>query len=173
MFKVGSYVSYRSEGVCVISDIRDESFGMIGKQEQYYILTPVGDSKSTVFVPLANERLVSYMRPLMSAREISEMLAEVRDCRMEWLPDSRARNAVFREILSLGDRRELVILVNTVSEKIEAVIAAGRKPGTTDLGALRRAEKMLYDEFSATTDISSADKIVPLLRGEIVIGDKS
>ena len=36
MFKVGTYVSYRSEGVCVISDIRMEAFNALGKNEEFY-----------------------------------------------------------------------------------------------------------------------------------------
>ena len=35
MFDIGSYVIYRSEGVCVVSDIREENFGIIGKSEKY------------------------------------------------------------------------------------------------------------------------------------------
>ena len=169
MFEVGSYVIYRSEGVCVISDIRSESFGMIGKEEYYYILTPVNDGKSTVFVPLANEKLVGFMRRLLTAEEISAMLEELRDQRMEWIPDSRARNNAFKEIILRGDRRELIVLVNTVSEKLDQIAESGRKAGSTDLNAIHRAEKMLYEEFSATTDIASMDKIIPLLRGEITL----
>ena len=36
MFKVGTYVSYRAEGVCVISDIRNEAFNSLGKKEEFY-----------------------------------------------------------------------------------------------------------------------------------------
>lgn len=172
MFEVGSYVIYRSEGVCVISDIRSESFGMIGKEEQYYILTPVNDGKSTVFVPLANEKLVGFMRRLMSAEEINAMLGELRDERMEWITDSRARNNAFKEILLRGDRRELIVLVNTVSEKLDQIADSGRKAGSTDLNALHKAERMLYEEFSATTDVASMDKIIPLLRGQISLSPR-
>ena len=51
MYEIGSYVIYRAEGFWKISDIRTESFGAIGGQEKYYILSPVNDEKSTVFVP--------------------------------------------------------------------------------------------------------------------------
>ena len=44
MFEIGSYVSYRAEGVCVIADIRNESFGAIGASTKYYIL-------SSIFIP--------------------------------------------------------------------------------------------------------------------------
>ena len=172
MFKIGSRVVYRSEGVCVVSDIRSESFGMIGRAEDYYILTPISDNKSTVFVPVNNEKLVAYMRALMSAEEITEMISELREQRMDWIEESRARNAAFKEVLALGDRRQLIIMLNTLAEKKEEIKAAGKKIPTGDLNALRRAEKLLYDEFSATTDIAGAKDIIRLLRGELTLNDK-
>ncbi len=173
MFEIGSYVVYRAEGVCKVSDIRNESFGAIGKEEQYYILTPIYDGRSTVFVPLANEKLVGFMRELLSAEEICAMVEEIRGERLEWAADSRARNAAYREILSLGDRRQLCVLANTVTEKLEQAAAQGRKAGTTDIGALQKAIRMLYEEFLATTDISSPEEILPVLRGERKLGAKT
>ncbi|MBE6576929.1 MAG: hypothetical protein E7653_02170 [Ruminococcaceae bacterium] len=173
MFEIGSRVVYRAEGVCVVSDIRNENFGTIGKEEQYYILTPINDGRSTVFVPLANELLVGYMRELMSAEEINAMVDEIREERLEWPTDNRARNNVFKETLALGERRQLCVLVNTVTEKLEKAAALGKKAGTTDLGVLHKALTMLYEEFSATTDIDTPEKILPLLRGEIKLGEKA
>lgn len=172
MYKIGSYVIYRAEGVCKISDIRAESFGAIGAKEQYYILTPMGDPHSTLFVPTENEKLVSLMRPLLSAEEICALCAELRESRMEWIDDSRARNMKYRDIMSLGDRKDLIVVANTVSERIEAMIEVGKKPNATDENALKRVVKMLYDEFKSTTDIASENDVIPLLRGELQINEK-
>ena len=169
MFEIGSYVIYRAEGVCIVRDIRNESFGTIGKPEEYYILEPLSDRGSTVFVPVNNPKLVGYMRALMSAEEITAMLSELREERMEWITDSRARNDAFKKILALGDRRELVVLVNTVSERLERQSAEGKRAGTTDTNALHRAQKLLYEEFSATSDLASVAQVLPLLRGEITL----
>ena len=67
--------------------------------------------------------------------------------RNEWISDSRGRGTRFKEILAIGDRRELIVLVNTVREKIEATMADGRKPCATDINALRKAEFLLFEEF--------------------------
>lgn len=171
MFKIGSYVVYKSEGVCAISDVRAEDFGTPG--EQYYILTPLNDPKSTLFVPVANEKLTSLMRRLMSAEEINELAAAAREESMEWIADSRSRSNVFKEILALGDRRQLAVLARTLAERIAETLASGKKAGSTETGALRRAERMLYEEFSATTDISSPEDVLPFLRGEITLGAKT
>ena len=172
MFDIGSYVIYRSEGVCVVSDIREENFGIIGKSEKYYILAPINAQSSTVFVPVNNEVLTSYMRPLLSAAQINAMAERLRAARLEWIDETRTRNNRFKEILAEGDPEALVLLVNSVSERIDAALACGKKPSTTDLNALRRAEKMLYDQFVSTTDLTSSEEILPLLRGEIKAGDR-
>ena len=170
MLEKGCYVIYRAEGVCLITDVRQESFGAVGDKKEYYILSPVREPKSTLFVPVDNEILVGYMRELMNAKQITKMAEELRQTRIEWITDSRARNNAWKEILSRGDRRELAVLVNTVSEKIET---SGKKPCSTVVGALRRAEQLLYDEFSATTDIQSVDDVIPLLNGTLTVRDRA
>ena len=158
---------YRAEGVCSVSDIREESFGTIGGKEKYYILSPVNDEKSTLFVPLNNERLCGMMRKLLSAEDICALCKELYDERLDWIPENRARNAAFRDILAIGDRRELIVLVNTVCERMES----GKITGT-DENTLRRATKMLYDEFKVTSDIASESNVIPLLRGELTLNAK-
>ncbi len=171
MFEIGSYVVYRAEGVCIVSDIREESFGAIGGKEKYYILTPMADKKSTVFVPVNNETLCAMMRKLLSAEEICELCASLRNERMEWIAESRARNTRFKEIMATGDRRELIILLNTVHEQISRTVASGKRPTGTDENALRRAKQMLYDEFSFTLELRSEDDVVSLVLGELSIGN--
>lgn len=172
MFQKGSYVAYRSEGACVISDVRTESFGTANGTELYYVLSPIREPRSTVFVPVKNENLVAFMRPLMSAAEITDMVNGERDARVEWLSDSRARGASFKEILARGDRRELIRLVNTLSEKSDAAKQSGAKFSSSELSILERAKKMLFDEFSVTTDIGTSDEIISVLRGERILADK-
>ncbi|MBE6667349.1 MAG: hypothetical protein E7607_03455 [Ruminococcaceae bacterium] len=172
MLKKGGYVVYRSEGVCIISDVREESFGAIGQKEEYYILTPVSDPRSTVYVPAKNEKLCACMRKLLCASEIIELCNSLKNERIEWLSDSRGRNNIYRDIISAGDRRDLIILINTILEKSDDNREHGRKIVITDENALKRAKKMLFDEFSASTDISSEEDIIPLLKGEISLSDK-
>ena len=172
MFEIGSYVAYKSEGVCVISDIRAESFGAPNDNEQYYILTPIHHTQSTLFVPVKNEILTSQMRALLSVGEINQMAAEIREDRLALPPESRARNNFFKEILSRGERRDLAVLALTLADKIDTLIASGKKPGSTETSALHRAERMLFEEFEVTTNIRSIDQVVEFLRGKIELGEK-
>ena len=173
MFEIGSYVSYRAEGVCVIRDIREERFGALNEVAKYYILSPIGDEKSTLFVPMNNAALMALMRPLLTAEEIQALVADAREERLEWIEESRLRNLKFREIFSVGDRRSLIVLLNTVVEHNELITNLGKKVGATDENALYRAKTMLFEEFSMTTDLTYPDEILALLRGERTLQAKA
>ncbi|MBO5415471.1 MAG: CarD family transcriptional regulator [Clostridia bacterium] len=163
MFDIGSYVSYRSEGVCKISDIRRENFGALGKETLYYVLTPIGDEKSTFFVPTDNEKLVSMMRKVLSEDEIYELIREVAKREYEWIDDSKRRGAHFKEILANGEREELVFLVRCVNRHIYEQTAAGKKVYVTDISAMKRANKLLFDEFSRIIPMSSPEDMTALI----------
>ena len=161
-YEIGSYVIYRAEGICDIVDIRRESFAG-GEKADYYILSPRNDPNSMLYVPVDNERLTSMMRPLLSEKEIRALIKELRNDRLEWIDDSRARNAKFKEILSEGDRSAVLVLLNTVRERIAMNEANGKRSGTTDTGALSRACKLLRDEFSPAIPMTSDLQLYALL----------
>lgn len=166
MFKVGAYVSYRSEGVCVIRDIRTEAFNALGKAEDYYVLSPLRDMNSTVYIPVNKEELTSKMQPLLSAEEICALADEAREDRLEWIKESRARSSSFREILASGDRRSIIVMINTLDEKLEEIVATGKKPASGDAGVYKRARKMLFDEFSTTSDLKDEEELMLVLKGQ-------
>jgi CarD family transcriptional regulator len=161
-YEIGSCVIYRAEGICDIIDIRCESFAG-GEKTDYYILSPRNDPNSTVYVPVDNEKLTSMIRPLLSEKEIRSLIAELREERLEWIEDSRARNAKFKEILSIGERRSVLLLLNTVREHITQNEANGKRSGTTDTGALTKACKLLRDEFSSAISLSTDEALFALL----------
>lgn len=165
MLKIGTYVSYRSEGVCIISDVRTEAFGTLGGSGEYYILTPIKDKNSLLYVPVSNEALVAMLRPLLSAAEIAALAAEVREERLPWRAESRARNYEFKELLGVGERRTLMVLVNTILAQSTQLKSVGKKLTGGDEAVLKRALKMLLDEFSVTSEINSEDELIEILQG--------
>lgn len=163
MYNVGAYVSYRSEGVCKIVDIRHESFGAVGKDTLYYVLSPLNDQKSTFFVPVDNGALVAMMRKMLSAEEIVELIREVSRTKTEWITDSRQRGSSFKEILSNGERAELILLIHTIKAHMEERSAAGKKTNISDINAMKRAAKMLFEEFSMMIPMSTPDELIELI----------
>ncbi len=70
----GQYVTYGTNGICLVADIRDMSFVAETEKNKYYVLEPVSTSASTIFVPAGNQQLVSNIRPLMTKKEIDSLL---------------------------------------------------------------------------------------------------
>ncbi len=166
MFKVGEYISYRTEGVCIIKDIRKECFGALGKSEEYYVLAPLKDMNSMLYVPVENKLLVDKMQRLLSADEIYNMVSELSHRRLEWIAESRVRGNAFKEILNVGDRSLIIVLINTILEHKKELEAQGKRLTNGDEAILKRAKKLLLDEFSATTDIKTEEELMSLLQGE-------
>ncbi len=166
MLKVGDFVSYRSEGVCVIADIRDESFNTMGKSEKYYILAPLHDKNSKLYIPVSNELLTSQMMPLLSEEELRALIDEISSERLEWISDSRARSAGFKSILSTGERKSLIVLVNTIGERLSVSNDGKRRCTAGDENIYKKAKKILYDEFSQTVHFENEEEFLALLSGK-------
>jgi CarD family transcriptional regulator len=160
MYNVGTYVSYRSEGICVVVEIKRQRFGALNEFKDFYVLSPIIDPNSKIFIPTDNERLVAKMRPLCSADEVNALAERLKDERVEWIETSRPRTNAFREIISEGNREVLIKLIHTVIEHQKMHVTQG------DLTTLIRAKKMLIDEFSFTTDIKTEADLMAVLNGE-------
>lgn len=159
MFEIGSYVSYRADGVCKIADIREESFGVLAEPTLYYVLHPKHDEKSIFFVPTNNEILVAKMRPLLTKDEIVSLIKKVSERPLEWIPDPKPRANFFKSILSEGERGELVYLVRLLRVHTGAMQAQGKKVYATDDSAAKRAAQLLFAEFSMVFPIESPNDI--------------
>ena len=111
MFEVGSTVLYGSDGVCTIQNITHKEVG--GVSGEYYVLEPVYQKKSTVFVPLDNERLIGRMRNILSADELLDLIKTIPEEPLVWIEDEGERKQTYKEIISRGDCTELMQLVPT------------------------------------------------------------
>jgi len=154
-FQVGDHVLYGKTGLCRIDDIAQLSFSHL-EEKQFYILHPLSDPNSQIFVPCDSECLVSKMHHLMSREEIHEILISSRGNMLCWVEDKHERNAAFQKILSGGDRKELLMMISCIYQKKQERIANGKRLWISDENMLRIAEKMIEEEFSFTLGIPSA-----------------
>lgn len=172
MYKLGTYISYRSEGVCIITEIRRQNFGMLNELKDFYILSPIKDPNSKLFVPIDNEVLVGKMRPLCSASEINLLVKDLKGKNFDWIDQARPRSNFFREILSDGKRDSLITLIHTVCNREVELSAIGKHVTQGDMAAVAKAKKMLVEEFSFTTDINNESVLTAVINCEIECNDK-
>ncbi len=147
-----SFVVYGKMGVCRVMDRQTMTFGAAGSGE-YYVLCPVSDSRSSVYVPCDNPELTGRLRPLLTARQIEDVLSGVSTEQQEWIDDRNTRQSVFRGILSAGDRQKQMRLIRCIYQKKQEKLAAGKRLSTMDETILQDAVRLVEEEFSLALDI--------------------
>ena len=147
-FDIGEYVSYGINGMCIIEDIRPMQLSQSVEKMMYYILRPESNPKSTIFVPVNNQKLVSKMREPMTKDEINAMLVRMKDRTLEWEKDVRFRTESFHEILNNGVNQDLILMIRCLHRKRQELVQLGKKLPARDSNTLKTAERLVEEEFA-------------------------
>lgn len=148
---IGTYVLYGKTGVCLIKE------KIIMDGGQYYVLNPIGDSRSSVYVPCDNDMLVARMRPLLSREEIDALLSSADEVKREWVDDRNERALMYRAVTGSGDRKELVRLLVCLMRKKQERIALGKRLSSMDENVLQECVRLVQEEFSMVLGIDAKD----------------
>lgn len=146
-YKVGEYVKYSSNGVCLIKDIQYMSFTG-DSPTKYYILSPRSNLTTVIYVPLENEALTSKMRCILTKEEIDTVLPNVDKEKISWMENRKERVERFQSIISSGDTLWLLRLVACLYQRKQQVIKTGKKFSLTDENFLQQSERIIENEFS-------------------------
>lgn len=146
MYQVGEHVLYGLHGVCRIDAIESKRFD--DEIHDYYILKPVFDHGSTIFVSTKKEALVAKMIPILSAEDISSLIDTLSESDSFWIENEAERKEQFRIIIESDDRcKQLGILKAYLLHKMK-LISMKRKMHTGDEILLKNLEKRIFEEFS-------------------------
>ena len=149
--KIGTYVMYGKTGVCLIKEQTTMSGG------QYYVLNPISDSRSSVYVPCDNPDLMARMRPLLQAEEIENLLSDADDVKLSWVEDRNERAMLCRTVLGGGDRKELVRLLCCLMRKKVERIELGKRLSAMDENFLQECVRLVQEEFSMVLGITEKE----------------
>ena len=97
MYNIGDMVAYGAQGVCRVDEIASRQFG--GAVMDYYILKPVFDSRSTISVPVANERLTARMRKPLDARQAGDVVDGIGEAQSLWISDDNLRRERYNAVI--------------------------------------------------------------------------
>ena len=151
MFSVNEKIHYGGSGVCVIQEIATMRFGRT--REKYYVLKPVYQNASVIYVPVENQQLVSKMRPVLSREEVDRLIDDMPDIPTAWEEDPQARKASFDALLRSNECRSLIVIIKTLHAQKERRQADGKTLHVADETYLREAQRLLYDEFAGALEI--------------------
>ena len=155
-FRKTDYVFYASNGICLIEDIREISFVRGEPKKLYYILKPLGDKNSTIYIPQDNEVLLGKIRNIITKGEIEAIITDVKKNDIEWIDDRKLRSASYRELLANPHPAVLLPLIKGISKKNLELSEIGKKLASTDREAFENSLRYVKDEFAFALGIESA-----------------
>ena len=153
MIEIGQQVIYGIHGVCSVIGVELQRSG--GKQVEYLILEPQNQSGSRFLVPTHNASAISKVQKILSRDELDRLLHAEEVHRNCWTEDEGKRKQAYRELISSGDRVQLMTMVHTLYHHKSCQTAAGRKVHLCDENFLRDAEKLLSGEISFVMDMDA------------------
>lgn len=157
MYNVNDTVMYGKQGVCIIKEIVNENFS--GKSMDYYSLQPAYSDNTVIYVPVENEELVRKMKKVLTAKEIDNLIKEVKSMEPVWYDNEKERREKYNNIVEKGDRKETLRLINTLYINKQEREADGKKMYVSDEKVMKEAEKLIYEEFAAVLHIKPDDVV--------------
>lgn len=167
MFCANDTVHYAGSGVCRVQEIATMRFGRT--REQYYVLKPLHQNTSVIYVPVKNEQLVAKMRPILSREQITALIDGIDGVEPAWDDDVNQRKQLFDELLRSGDCGDLIRLIKSLQQQRVRRQAEGKTLHVSDENFLREAQRLLYDEYAGVLGITPKEaeaQLKPKLQAE-------
>lgn len=167
-FSLGDTVLYGVHGVCKIASMEEKTMG--GETRAYYVLKPVYEENSTVYIPVDNEALKAKLKRILSPEEIYALIRSMPEEDSIWVEDEAQRKDRYQKILAKGDRAELIRLIKTLYLHSQSQTEKRKKLHISDEHFMKEAEKMLYEEFAHVLCISR-EQVLPFIMEQIQLGE--
>lgn len=164
-YRKGEYVRYSCNGVCLVDDIRMDTLGKEAPKE-FYILKPVSNPASTIFVPTASQALVDRMARLPNQEELDQLILSTRDKEIPWIEDRKVRLASFQAIIKTCDLRDLICLAVCLYQRQRTLSAVGKKLGSSDETILHRTEALIENQVSFVLQVRT-DQVSGYIREKL------
>lgn len=164
MFQVNDTVSYAASGICQVLDITTQKSGKT--MVQYYVLRPVYNEGSTIFVPTENEKLVGRMRQVLSRQEVLDLIHGLPETEEIWIDAESDRQSRFKEILQSGDQKRILQIIKSLHHNQRRCQKAGRKFRVSDERMMKTAEGILHEEFAYALGMPK-DQVADFIAKEI------
>ncbi|MBQ4052623.1 MAG: CarD family transcriptional regulator [Clostridia bacterium] len=169
MIQVNDTVLYGVHGVCKVTAM--ETREVAGQQREYYVLKPVFDRGTVVYVPTWNPRMTEKLHRILSPKEIYQMIRTMPNEEQLWVENEGDRKRVYHQALVSGDREQLVRLIKTLYLRQQKRAQQKKTLLLSDEKFMKEAERILYEEFAYVLKIDR-DQVLPLIMQEIQVEEK-
>lgn len=152
MFEIGDFVACGNNGICSVADITALDLTGIDKKRKYYLLKPVYQPTSTVYIPV--DTADKAMRKAVTEKEAKELIHAIPDIPLISLSDERALEKTYKEYMGQNNCEAWVKLIKTIFLRKETRLSNGHKVTAVDSRYFKLAEEFLYAELAVALQIT-------------------
>lgn len=156
-YQKGDHVRYGTNGVCVIADIETMTSMDRRSVKDYYVLRPVAESGTKIFVPLDNPALLGKMHAILTREEINEAIRQSAADPLPWVGNRSRRSEAFKEILKTAEPFPLLQLCSCIHGRRLQLSQEGKRLSGSDEAILKQAERLVENEFAFSLDIPRSE----------------
>lgn len=152
MYQVGELVVYGSNGVCAVSEIKEQVFPATGESRMCYVLRALYEN-CVICVPVEQNKV--FVRPIITREEAHALIDSIPTLQVEEYHSrvSRELTEHYDAMLKSHDCASLLTLTRSIYQKKQTMLSQKRKFGAVDERFLKRAEDLLYGELAAALEI--------------------
>lgn len=154
MFQINDYVVDSTNGICKIEDVVTLDYAE-DKNKKYFLLLPIKESKSKVFVPVATAE--TRFRKTLTQEEIADLLNVINDIDSVWVANDKEREKVYKDAVRSCEPKMLIGIIKTLYFRREQRNLEGKKNTAVDDRYFKMAEDILYSEIGFVLKISNDD----------------
>lgn len=155
MYQIGDIIVYGGTGVCRVENVESQKTKGSEGPRQYYLLKPLYQD-GTIRIPMDTK---AFMRPVISRDEAERLIDAIPTLSPEAYHDRNLTQlaAHYQQALGSHECADLIELVMSIYAKKQYVESKKRKFGQVDARFMKRAENLLYGEFSVALGIPFDD----------------
>jgi CarD family transcriptional regulator len=166
VFSVGDKVIYGSKIVCSFNGIEDKDFD--NETRSYYVLKPIFENASTIFLPVDGCDIAGKLRRLLTIEEIYLSIKEISYENTMWADNANEREEQYKQLLAKDDHVIILKLIVTLYLRKER----GEKLNKSDELTFKNAMQVLCDELAYILNLKNA-QVFPFIFEEIKTGARN
>ena len=167
MFCTEEIIIYGGYSVCKIAEITQKELD--GKMVDYYVLKPVFNPDSTVFVPVNNDMLKKRMHKIICRDDALSLIRSMSQIEKIWIDSENARKEMYKDILARRERCEIVGLIKALHIHQQQQSEKKRRLHISDERLLKEAEKTLCEELAFVLEIAP-EEVPSLIKEQVQAG---
>lgn len=150
MLEVNDLIMYGTTGVCRVESIGCPNISGVDQSKLYYVLKPL-HRDGTTYTPVDTN---TFFRPIITSKATHQLIDQipsiepnVNNGNLKVLEDC------YKAAIQTHDCVDLIQIIKTVRAKNSIALSNGKKLSQIDQRYMKKAEDLLYGEFSAALDI--------------------